>query len=137
MVTFERICAYLGETDYRAIGRADLGRLTVRHRLGEYERSILNGGAEYAVRMVEPLIGCIRAFCGKRIPDDIVNAFNAWRAAEHAASVARIKAAPERYGEWSELESDPFFAPPRPVRGAYLSPDGTDWLYNDSDKVAA
>jgi hypothetical protein len=125
---FKRECSFMGEIDFVVFGDGTPYGLTLRHMLGDYERSILNGGEEYAVRMVEPLIGRVRNRHDplKPVPAAVLAAFNAWRLAEWEGFMTVLKAHPEKYGEWDEIAGD--FPTPAPVASAYLKPDLSAWI---------
>ncbi|KGT73712.1 hypothetical protein MA20_42965 [Bradyrhizobium japonicum] len=85
----------MGTVYYRVTTATETFEASIRHSVSDYELSIANGddvrramrtGIGMLVRSIDPL------------PADIVAAFNAWRAAEHMAQMAKLDAAPERYG---------------------------------------
>ncbi|MGY3482244.1 hypothetical protein ACVW1C_000127 [Bradyrhizobium sp. USDA 4011] len=92
---FAWTCSYMGTVYYRVTDETGTYEASIRHSVSDYELSIANGddvrramrtGIGMLVRYAEPL------------PAHIVAAFNVWRAAEHAAAMAKLDAAPERYG---------------------------------------
>lgn len=109
-------CSYMGCVDYMATDLTGTFRATLRTRLGDYERSILNVASDPTYpEKVESAIGllvrCVCDDCGGIRPNTI-KAFNDWRAAEHESAMAFMRAHPERYGtEFNE----PWCQPPTPV----------------------
>lgn len=92
---FKWQCSFMGTVYYRVTTATESFEASIRHSVSDYELSIANGddvrramltGIGMLVHRAEPL------------PADIVAAFNAWRAAEHLAQMAKLDAAPERYG---------------------------------------
>jgi len=59
----------------------------------------------------------VDAHGGRRVPQDVVDAFHAWRMDEYTTHRRQIDAQPERYGvvDW---DNDPVFRQPAEVRGA-------------------
>jgi hypothetical protein len=113
---FEWKSGYMGTVDYMVTDSTGTFRASLRTELRDYERSILNPHAPNIVRDVESAIGLlVRSVCdncGEILPETI-DAFNAWRASEHASQMAHMRANPDRYGtEFNE----PWFQPPKPVR---------------------
>lgn len=128
--TFARTCSFMGVTEYEVRGDGPAYRIELRRELGAYERSITNGGANYIARMVEPTIGKVRRHgdpC-RPIAQEVVEAFNAWRAASHASDMAHLKAHPERYGDFAEIEANPLFAAPVEASAVHLAPDCSAWV---------
>lgn len=123
--------AYMGVTEYTVSGAGELTVLRVRREASAYERSISNYDDAGWERDVVGAIGLVTA-CARPVPQDVVDAFNAYRQANYDAQRAYIDARPERYGviDW---ENDPVFGRPVIVRGAeYMvrknRPDmGADW----------
>lgn len=114
--SFRWTCSGMGETDYEVSGAGDLTRLRVRYEATEYQRSISSYDDAGWERDVVGAIGLLVA-CARPVPQDLVDAFNAWRLSEYEAHRKQIDAQPERYGvvDW---EADPVFKRPVVVRGA-------------------
>jgi hypothetical protein len=106
------------------------GKLALRHQLGDYEAGIYNGGAEAYARECGPLVGVLRfEMCvDQPVAPELLDAFNAWHAAKHAAFVAHLRAYPERYG-------DPTIDPPTVAHDAayYTRADG--WRFNSKQEA--
>jgi hypothetical protein len=130
-IRFRFISSFLNSEHYEVLGDGAPYRIETRRPikdgLEDYQRSIFNGteaewqrdviGASNLVyRATEP---------GKPLPQTVIDAFNSWRAAEHAQQVAAIRAHPAGYGD---LEADdPILIPPSTVLGCrYVVGDG--WL---------
>ena len=119
---FERRCSYLNSIFFRVTTPAgESFEAELRLRLGDYEASIYNGGAAAYERACAPLVGMLQV-C-RPIPAHLLGAFNAWIQDEHDASLATLRAAPERYGpesDWAESVGSATLA-----RGCYwLGADG-------------
>lgn len=125
-LSFRFVSAYLGEVQYEVIGDGAPYRVTVRRRAESYERSIFNGGEAEWQRDVVAAIGTLhRHISCDEISPDVVAAFNHWLQAEHAMSIAHMKAHPARYGALSD--DDPIVQPPAAVTGAHYVV-GTGWV---------
>lgn len=113
-----------------------------RKSAGEYELSIANG--DDVRRDVVASIGILRrqhatpeqwkSGRAYEMPESTIAAFNAWQLAERAEFIAKMKAAPERYGDIDE--SDSFLFPPiiTARRGWYET--GVGWITDNSPKSA-
>jgi hypothetical protein len=107
-----------GETTYRVHGAGELTRLRVRYEATAYQRSISSyTDADWDRDMVGAINLLVDASGGRRVPQDLVDAFNAWRLHEYTTHRNQIDAQPERYGvvDW---DADPVFKKPPEVRGA-------------------
>lgn len=102
----------------------------LRHSVGAYELSIANG--DDVRRDMQGAIGLLvrhasvpdegggRTFA---VPQATLEAFNAWRLAEHESAVAKIRAHPERYGVLDD--DDPILRAPMVARrGTYVTGEG-------------
>lgn len=101
---FEWKSSYMGETDYIIHDETGSYRATLRHNLGDYERSILNYDAAGIAKHVESKIGLlVRSVCDNEgeIPAATIAAFNAWCDSEYEAAESHFLANPDRYGEES------------------------------------
>ena len=119
---FEWKSGYMGTVDYIVTDETGTFRASLRHSLGDYERSVLNphAGENYPAQ-VESEIGILRrCVCDNRgevLPETLA-AFNAWRTSEHERQMAHMRAHPDRYGtEFNE----PWFQPPKPVHAGRWS----------------
>lgn len=102
-----------------------------------YADSQYNGNAAEYARDVEASAGILRrSVCDAagEIAAETIAAFNAWRAAEHAAQIAHMRAHPERYG--TDFESDPWFQAPAPVMAGRWT-RGAGWSRIAEKAVAA
>jgi hypothetical protein len=109
----------LGETTYRVAGAGDLTRLRVRYEATEWQRTNVHSCSddEWQRDVVGAINLLVDANGGRRVPQDVVDAFNAWRLREYNSHRRQIDAQPERYGivDW---DKDPVFKRPAEVRGA-------------------
>ena len=108
----------LGETTYRVSGAGDLTRLRVRCEATEWQRANSSYTDDDWQRDVVGAINLlVDASGGRRVPQDVVDAFNAWRLETYNSHRRQIDAQPERYGivDW---DKDPVFKRPAEVRGA-------------------
>jgi hypothetical protein len=122
-------CSFMGTIDYEVFGDGETYRIGVRRSASDYERSIFNGGDQEWQRDVVSAIDLVRRSSSPSQPlsPETVAAFNAWLLAEHEASIAKMKAKPERYGFLAE--DDPLLRAPRPVIGARYEV-GSGWIRN-------
>jgi hypothetical protein len=123
--------SYLGEVDYMVSDSTGTFRATLRHGLGDYERSILNGPD--VVHECETAIGLlIRCVCdnGGEVLPETVAAFNAWRAAEAQRMADFMKARPERFGADIQTET------PMLAAGGYWQ-RGEGWIRRETLSIAA
>jgi hypothetical protein len=111
-------CSYMGCVWYEITDATGRYEVEVRHRLGDYERSILNG--PQCVKDCETAIGGIHrsSHSWEPVPAETVAAFNAWRMAEYEAFVAK-----GRLRGWDISEEKP----PEPVRGIHYV-IGAGWI---------
>ena len=94
-------CSYLNSVFFDVLDGPDgCYEIELRHRLSDYESSIYNGGADAYRRDCGHLVGMLRA--GQPIDLETVEAFNAWRAMEHASQVQYMRERPQRYGPESD-----------------------------------
>lgn len=104
---FRWTCSYMGCVDFEVIDPIE-GRFEIEERreASDYERSISSYDDDGWQRCIVASIGTIRrrSYTSRPIPERIVDAFNAWRAAEHEAARAKMLAQPHRYGSAEELE---------------------------------
>jgi hypothetical protein len=108
----------LGETTWRVAGPGELTRLRVRYEATAYQRSIANYTHEEWERDVVGAINLlVDANGGREVPQDLVDAFNAWRLDSYTRHRQQIDTQPERYGvvDW---DKDTVFRNPPTVRGA-------------------
>jgi len=122
----------LGETIWRVSGAGDITRLRVRYEATPYQRSISSlSDAEWERDIVGAIDLLVDASGERPVPQDVVDAFNAWRESEYWRHRREIDAQPERYGvvDWDHDA----LQRPRQVRGAHYlirknRPDaGADW----------
>lgn len=122
---FDWKSGYMNTVEYMITDSTGSYRASLRHALGDYERSILNPHAPNLERDLESAIGLLtRCVCDNQgeISPDTIAAFNEWRASEHARQMAFMRAHPDRYGtEFNE----PCFQAPLPVSaGRWTSESG-------------
>lgn len=77
---------------------------------GESDFTAWIDGAERRLRLRGTPAAPVVYFTGEPVPADVLAAFNAWRTAEHAADVARMRERPDVY----ELTPD-ILTPPAPA----------------------
>jgi hypothetical protein len=138
---FRWISSFMDCVDYEVFGDGEKYRVEVRRGTTEYEREHYAGSEERWQREVIPTINGIRR-CGRptlAIPDAVVDAFNAWRQAEHEEVLASIESNPERYGVLTP--DDPLRAPPVAVRGLVLNAENgwsvsRDWPQRKENAAA-
>ena len=103
--------------------RVDLEYVARYHCEGfsaDYYRSIFNGtDAEWQRDIVEQ-VNVLRMGVQEPVPQELVDAFNAWRAEEYAEFSKRMDARPEVYG--TDWRKD--IPAPEPVRGGHWTRDG-------------
>lgn len=112
---FGWVLSFMGTVEYEVADDTGTYRAEIRHSYSDYELSIANGDD---VRMhIKESVGILRRHsCASpsdhsfEMPTATVAAFNAWRLARHLAFVAKLEAAPERYGVIAE--DDPLRKPP-------------------------
>lgn len=123
---FSWTCSYMGCAEYRVLGDGAPYLIEVRRSVSEYQRSIFNGTEDEWEREIIASIGGVRRYsdpCTALSPA-VVEAFNHWRAAEHAERIAELRSDPERFGELDP--SDPSLQPPPRAHGlVYIA--GTGW----------
>lgn len=108
---FSRKSAYRGTLWFDCYGQEEgSGELELRMGLDDSERAELNYTPEALERDVLGSIGVLQWRHGlEPVPQAMLDAFNAWRLAEHSAAIAKMDAAPERYGLTPD---DPLRTPP-------------------------
>ena len=120
-VHFRWVCGYRGCTDYMITDDTGTYRAEFRHTLEEYQPGVHNYTPAEWERDVVPTLGLLRRYIPTSpVPAATVAAFNEWRLAERADHVAKMKAAPEKYGEIDEHDTR-LFPPILPARtGVYV-----------------
>src|SRR6185437_3233960 len=126
-IRFESISSYRGCWDYQVHGDGEPYRISERRRADSYERSNFSGSEAEWQRQVVGAIGLVYRVDKRTISQEVVDAFNAWRALEHARTVKEILSKPECYGVLSP--EDPRLAPPIATRGAQYE-FGKGWILN-------
>lgn len=98
-------------------------------------REVWNGSAADFDREVIGATNTLHKYASwEPISDDVVAAFNAWRAAEHARQIAELDANPARYGVIAA--DDPIrLAPPVLTGARYVG--GIGWVRNGAEAIAA
>jgi hypothetical protein len=139
-IRFRWVSSYLNIVDYDVYGDGSPYRIETRRAINrfnyDYQRSIFNGTeAEWQRDVIGAIDLLFRSHHTEQaLPQTVVDAFNAWRAAEHAQQIAHIKAHPEKYGDLDE--NDPLFEAPPVVRGAqYVI--STGWVVSETAQAAA
>lgn len=109
-------CSYMGTVWYQVTDATGTYEAALRHSIGNYELSICNG--DTVRRDAKAAIGLLVRDCNSAVavPPETVAAFNAWRAAEHAAHMAKLDSQPERYGVIAP--NDELRQPPMVARAA-------------------
>lgn len=118
-IQFRWVSSYQGCTHFEVSGDGTPYRVVLRWQASAYERSKFNGNDDEWQVEVVATVGLLRRAhdTHKPMSFQVVSAFNAWRAAEHARLVREIREQPERYGLLSH--DDPLLIPPPPVSGAH------------------
>ena len=102
-VRFRFLSELRGVSDFEVLSGQGRRRISVRDRTGWTRQDYPGGSDEYAREIVGSMgLAWRRDGSGEALEDDVVRAFNAWRAAEHAGAMAEIAAHPEKYGEASD-----------------------------------
>ncbi len=127
---FNWTSSYMNVVEYHVFGDGNAYTARVRDAVSDYEKSIYNHASPLAdwerdeVAAIDLLHRCDSRF---PVSQEVVAAFNDWRATEHARLVAKIVGDPATYGEVKC--DDPLLIPPRPVRGAFYRV-GEGWIIN-------
>lgn len=97
---FKWACSYQGCVWFKVLDDTGDYEIEMRRAAEDYERKCYNGDDADWQRNVVAMIGVLRRShsLDKEVPAATFAAFNAWRMKEHADYVAKIAAAPERYG---------------------------------------
>jgi len=128
-LTFRSVLSYRGCHTYEVCGDGSPYRVEVRHDASAYHRSIFGGDDAKWQRDVVAAIGLLhrRHDCDTPVSQRVVDAFNAWRAAEHAQIVEEIRSQPGRHGNLAP--DNPILVPPQVVCGARYEA-GKGWVVN-------
>jgi hypothetical protein len=120
-------CSCRGLVWYSVTDHTGTYEVELRRGVLDYERRDYNGTAEEFARDVVASVGLLRRAYRSDlpIPAETVAAFNAWRAAEHAAQITQLDRSPERYGVIAP--TDPIRTPPMVAVGARYEV-GTGWI---------
>lgn len=129
---FRLKCCYRGEADYELAGN----RLSIQERAESYQQAGYNGTEAEYQRDVIGRLGILWQHGSIETPVDAetVEAFNAWRQAEHEKHKAQILAHPEKY-EITDPNHEYFKPPIKAVRGFYQV--GTGWIKTDEQTAIA
>ena len=125
---FRWTSSYMGKVDYEVLGDGNPYTATVRREASDYEKSIYNHASPLAdwERDEVASIGLLHRHDSRYpISQEVVDAFNAWRQAEHDAFVKLLRGNPHKYGPLAE--DDPLLVAPVPARGAHYQV-GTGWI---------
>src|SRR5215468_8113638 len=93
-------CSYRGTVDYKCYGLSDrfggACQLELRHDANLFPADLYNGTADEYRRDIVASVGVLHFHndSSRPMPAELVDAFNAWRMAEHAALVAKLRADP-------------------------------------------
>jgi hypothetical protein len=112
-------CSYLGYRDWKVFGdfSGEVSTWSPGSSL-DYERETYNGSLKDFERNVMSLDGFLRVSCShEAAPADLVEAFNAWRAAKNAAWLDHWKANQDRYGPFDPASD--LARAPKPLRAAF------------------
>lgn len=127
---FKWKCSYLGRVAWEATDETGRYEIETQASVSDYLLSICNG--DICRRDTLAMVGkIVRAHdVLQPIPAATVAAFNAWRLAEHTAQMAKLDAAPERYGVIPA--NDPLRQPPAVLLGArYVI--GPGWTIDETE----
>lgn len=121
---FRWTCSYQGLTWFQVTDETGTYEAELRRTCHDYELERANGDA--VREEMKAAVGILRRSHCKpgdhsfAIPPATVAAFNEWRAAEHAAWLASMRAQPDRYGEISDSEFPaPMIANPGRFEGGH------------------
>jgi len=116
-------CSYQGSIWFQAWDHTGVYEIELRCRAEDYERKCYNGDDADWQRNVVAMIGVARRayLADREIPTSTLQAFNAWRLAEHEKHMTELRGNPERYGtDFSDIK------PPALARAAAVYQDG--WI---------
>jgi hypothetical protein len=114
---FVRSGHYRGVGQYKCYDDRGAYELEVRESYDPYEGGNWNYTPAEFERDVVGSVGFLHTRSGARICQETVDAFNAWRLAEHQKQMAKLDADPKRYGIIAA--EDPWRTPPAIVQGGY------------------
>lgn len=143
---FTWICSYMGTQEFEVRDRTGIYYVETRYEASDYERKISTYDDAAWEREVVAAIGLLRRkYDGsKPVPEETVEAFNAWRAKRYADDLAVLRANPQKYGDEASIQemiASGLLKPPMVVRGAYFKRrsadwrDGVEWMLNDGSTV--
>jgi hypothetical protein len=116
-------CSYLNSTYYTVTPEGQPSfEVEYRWRLSDYEASIYNGGPEKYRADCTPRIMALLSVTAP-VTLTLLAAFNMWVRREHEASLAQMRAMPERYGPESDWR-DHISAPACALSGIWYDADG-------------
>lgn len=95
---FSFVSLYLNVIEYDCRDETGCYRLQFRVGVSDYEKSIYNGTAEQYAADCAAVVGWLTASWPRIISPETVAAFNIWQQEKTAASLAKMDAAPEKYG---------------------------------------
>ena len=98
---FRWTCSYMGRQEFEVIDETGIYRVETRYEASDYERGISSYDDQGWQRAVVGAIGLLHRYHGRLdqpIPQSTVDAFDAWRLAEHEAFVKLLRDHPEKYG---------------------------------------
>jgi hypothetical protein len=133
-IRFRWMSAFLNIYHYEVLGDGAPYRIETRHPIAaaqnDYQRAIFNGTEEEWQRDVIAATNLLfRATeIDRPLSRAVVDAFNAWRAAEHQRAIGEIRENPAKYGEIEQ--NDPVLTPPPIVRGAHYVV-GQGWVVDE------
>jgi hypothetical protein len=131
---FRWTCSYMGRQEFEVIDETGTYRVETRYEASDYQRGISSYDDQGWQREVVDAIGLLYRYHGRLdqpIPQSTVDAFNAWRLAEHQAFVKLLRDHPDKYG----TNAADGVEPPMVVRGArYVV--GTGWVVNEETATA-
>ena len=98
---FKWRCSYQGSIWFDVWDETGMYELELRRSAEDYERKCYNGDDADWQRNVVDMIGVLRRSHGsdQEVPPATLQAFNAWRKAEHDAQIAKMTAEPKLYGD--------------------------------------
>lgn len=126
-IRFKWHCSYQGSVWFEVWDETGKYELELRRSAEDYERKFYNGDDADWQRNVVNMIGVLRRShnIDREVPSATLQAFNAWRKAEHDTWIAQMIAQPHRYGDPKTWQPS-FGQPPTPARAAARYENG--WI---------
>lgn len=130
--TFRWKCSWWVGAEFQVYGDGSPYRVELRSRATDWEREHFHINDDHWYNDIVPSVGILRRSAESWLPlkPEVVAAFNAWRLAEHAEFIAKLRAHPERYGTIADY--DPIIAAPSLARGGGHYVIGTGWIVTEA-----